>query len=152
MWLDGGWGVDALLKVQTRSHGDVDIVVQNEDVPKMTELLFDKGFSFKENEKWWNFVMADALGREIDVHTVTFSDNGDGAYGPQDNPDAASEPYPAASFQGIGVVGGREVKCLTADYQVISHTGYELDDDDFKDVYALHERFGVPLPEEYKTK
>ncbi len=28
VWLDGGWGVDALLGKQTRKHGDVDIVVQ----------------------------------------------------------------------------------------------------------------------------
>ncbi|WP_445256543.1 nucleotidyltransferase domain-containing protein [Nocardioides aurantiacus] len=25
-WLDGGWGVDALLGDQTRPHGDVDLV------------------------------------------------------------------------------------------------------------------------------
>ena len=152
VWLDGGWGVDALLEKQTRPHGDVDIIVQNKDVSKMVDLLSSQGFSYKVNEKWWNFVMADIIGREVDVHTVTFSENGDGAYGPQDNAKTISEPYPAASFQGTGVVGGREVKCLTADYQVISHTGYELDEDDFKDVYALHECFGVPLPEEYITE
>jgi lincosamide nucleotidyltransferase A/C/D/E len=26
-WLDGGWGVDALLDEQTRPHADVDLVV-----------------------------------------------------------------------------------------------------------------------------
>lgn len=28
IWLDGGWGVDALLEKQTRPHGDIDIVIQ----------------------------------------------------------------------------------------------------------------------------
>ena len=26
VWLDGGWGVDALLQTQTRAHKDVDIM------------------------------------------------------------------------------------------------------------------------------
>ena len=27
VWLDGGWGVDALLGQQTRSHNDIDIFI-----------------------------------------------------------------------------------------------------------------------------
>ena len=29
VWLDGGWGIDALLERQTRSHRDVDIIRQS---------------------------------------------------------------------------------------------------------------------------
>ncbi len=32
-WLDGGWAVDAFLGKQTRQHADVDIVIQQMDVP-----------------------------------------------------------------------------------------------------------------------
>ncbi len=39
VWIDGGWGVDALLGEQTRPHGDLDIVIQQEDVPRLRELL-----------------------------------------------------------------------------------------------------------------
>jgi lincosamide nucleotidyltransferase A/C/D/E len=28
IWLDGGWGVDALLAKQIRTHKDLDIVIQ----------------------------------------------------------------------------------------------------------------------------
>ena len=35
IWLDGGWGVDALLRQQTRQHGDVDMIVQKKDVFKL---------------------------------------------------------------------------------------------------------------------
>jgi lincosamide nucleotidyltransferase A/C/D/E len=31
-WLDGGWGVDALLHEQTRPHKDMDVVVRVSDV------------------------------------------------------------------------------------------------------------------------
>src|SRR5438876_8784156 len=33
LWIDGGWGVDALLGEQTRPHKDLDIAIQQKDVP-----------------------------------------------------------------------------------------------------------------------
>jgi lincosamide nucleotidyltransferase A/C/D/E len=43
--------------------------------------------------------------------------------------------------------------CCTAEFQVRSHAGYELDEDDLRDVKALHRRFGVPLlPEHVRTR
>ncbi len=43
--------------------------------------------------------------------------------------------------------------CCTAEFQVRSHAGYELDEDDLRDVKALHRRFGVPLlPEHERTR
>src|SRR6266481_8512849 len=32
VWVDGGWGVDALLGEQTRPHKDLDIAIQQKDV------------------------------------------------------------------------------------------------------------------------
>jgi lincosamide nucleotidyltransferase A/C/D/E len=34
IWIDGGWGVDALLEKQTREHGDLDIAIQEHDLSK----------------------------------------------------------------------------------------------------------------------
>ena len=34
IWLDGGWGVDALLGEQTREHLDLDLVIQEKDLNK----------------------------------------------------------------------------------------------------------------------
>ena len=39
IWVDGGWGVDALLGKQTRPHKDLDIAIQQKDIPKLRELL-----------------------------------------------------------------------------------------------------------------
>jgi lincosamide nucleotidyltransferase A/C/D/E len=36
LWIDGGWGVDALLGEQTRPHRDLDIAIQQKDVPVET--------------------------------------------------------------------------------------------------------------------
>ena len=39
IWIDGGWGVDALLGEQTRPHHDLDITILQKDVPKLRQLL-----------------------------------------------------------------------------------------------------------------
>ena len=44
IWVDGGWGVDALLGRQTRRHKDLDIAIQEKDVPKAREFLEARGY------------------------------------------------------------------------------------------------------------
>jgi lincosamide nucleotidyltransferase A/C/D/E len=39
MWLDGGWGVDALLARQLRPHNDLDIAIDWKDVPRLRSTL-----------------------------------------------------------------------------------------------------------------
>ena len=60
VWIDGGWGVDALLGEQTRAHGDLDIVIRQEDVAKLRELLEARGYRAVERDgnSPWNFVLA----------------------------------------------------------------------------------------------
>jgi lincosamide nucleotidyltransferase A/C/D/E len=43
VWVDGGWGVDALLEHQTRAHKDLDIAMQERDVPQFRQLLEGNG-------------------------------------------------------------------------------------------------------------
>ena len=74
VWLDGGWGVDALLGEQTRIHDDVDIVIQEKDIPKLRKLLEAKSYHDIERNDTsaWNFVLGDDKGHLIDVHAFTF--------------------------------------------------------------------------------
>ena len=39
LWVDGGWGIDALLERQTHSHKDFDAIVVFEDLPALTRFL-----------------------------------------------------------------------------------------------------------------
>ena len=78
VWRDGGWGVDALLQTQTRVHKDVDIIVSIMDVPKLQELLEMKGFSVQEGEPPNSFVLANCVGLEVELHAVSFDDDGNG--------------------------------------------------------------------------
>ena len=142
-WLDGGWGVDALLGEQTRPHQDVDLVVSVGDVPTMVSVLAGHGFELVEGVPDSNFVLRDGRDREVDVHPVRFDDRGDGVYRREDGGDWI---YPAEGFAGRGTIDGRAVKCLTPDIQMVNHTGgYEPAETDFHDMRLLHERFGTRL-------
>lgn len=148
VWIDGGWGVDALLGEQTRPHQDLDIVVQEVDVPRLRSALVEAGHvdGPRDDTRAWNFVMGEPGVRELDLHVVAFDESGNGVYGPPENGDVV----PASTFGGVGEIGGRAVRCMTADYQVGSHTGYTLAPKDIADVLALRDRFGVELAPEHE--
>lgn len=150
VWLDGGWGVDALLGEQTRTHKDMDIVIQEKDIPKLRTLLEARGYRDVERDDTtaWNFVLGNDKGCLIDVHAFTFDSKGNGIYGPAER----GLTYPAACLTGSGKIDRFTVKCITAEQIVKFHTGYEPDENDIKDVSALCERFGIFLPSEYKKK
>lgn len=42
------------------------------------------------------------------------------------------------------------MRCIPPAEQVAFHCGYDFDGDDVRDVRLLCERFGVPVPEEYR--
>lgn len=141
--LDGGWGVDALLGHQTRSHADLDIAIAHRDVPAMRKLLEARGYRQVPDPavKEFNFVMSDVHGRKIDVHSYTFDAHGNHVYG---------IPYPIDSLTGSGTIGGHPVKCIAAEWAIKFHTQYEPDETDFQDVRALCDRFNFSLPDSYR--
>ena len=144
VWLDGGWGVDALLGGETRAHHDVDIIVTVGDVPKLLEVGHRKGFAIREGSPPHAFVLADESGREIDVHTVAFSSDGSAAHRMDTGEDWI---FSAESFTGSGAIQGVTVSCLTAEAQVRCHAqGYTPTERDLRDMELLRERFGVELP------
>ena len=148
IWIDGGWGVDALIEKQTRSHQDLDIAIQQQDVAILVELLESRGYQEIKLEirRPHNFVLADHHGHEIDVHVIVLDEHGNGIYGPPEN----GEMYPADALAGIGLIAGQTVRCISPEWTIKFHSGYELKEKDYKDVSALCEKFGIDLPVEYK--
>lgn len=148
VWLDGGWGVDALLGTQTRTHKDVDVVISLVKVPQLQDVLTDRGFAVREGIVPHSFVLADSTGLEVDVHSVRFSERGDGIYRMQNGEDWI---FTSKDLTGIGRIGGKVVKCLTPEAQVKGHAyGYTPTEKDFRDMERLAERFGVLLPDQLK--
>ena len=144
IWIDGGWGIDALLGEQTRPHGDLDIAVRHDDVAELRQLLGDRGYETIEraDTQPWMFVLADARGHEVDVHSFVLDEHGENIYG---------VAYPAASLTGTGSLGGHGVRCIAADWAVVFHTAYPPRPVDRHDLGLLHERLGVEVPLEYRT-
>src|SRR5713101_5136561 len=103
VWIDGGWGVDALLEEQTREHDDLDVVVAVDGVPQLVVTLANLGYA--EIRTWPDspevFVLRAADDRRVDVHPVRFGDNGDGV---QKIEGGRDWPYPARGFTGIGAI------------------------------------------------
>ncbi len=137
--VDGGWAVDALLGGQTRSHGDLDIALRHRDVPKLREALEALGYGDvpSPDRRDCNFVLGDARGRRVDVHSYEFDQAGRNIFG---------VAYFPEHLTGRGTIGGRPVRCIPAEWLVKFHEGYEPDGDDYRDVKALCDRFGIPLP------
>jgi lincosamide nucleotidyltransferase A/C/D/E len=73
-WVDGGWGVDALLGEQTREHEDLDLVIALDDGGEAERALSALGFAMSEDERPTRFVLAHDGGRRIDFHTVVFDE------------------------------------------------------------------------------
>lgn len=147
IWLDGGWAVDACLGSQTRRHGDLDIVIEQRDVPTAVTALRRCGYAPvpRADTRPWNFVLSDDAGHQIDFHVIALDPHGRGVYGPPEN----GESYPAEALAGTGAVDGRPVACITPEWLVRFHTGYRADATDRADVTALCERFRIPVPREY---
>jgi len=145
-WLDGGWGVDALLGEQTRPHDDLDLVIALDQSNAAQDALGAAGFHIVEDETPTRFVMRDERGRQVDFHTVVFDDEGGGV---QHLQDGSSFRYPPEGFDCSGYVAGRTLRCLTPQVQVRCHCGYEPDENDYHDVLLLCVRFGIEPPQHY---
>ncbi len=143
IWIDGGWSVDALLEHQTRVHSDLDIALDHKDVLKLRALLEAKGFKDvpRDDTRDCNFVLGDDFGHQIDFHSFIFDAEDKIIFG---------VPYPRESLAGAGVIAGVQVNCISPEWLVKFHTGYEVDIDDYHDVLALCERFDLQLPLEFE--
>lgn len=143
VWLDGGWGVDALLGRQTREHDDLDVVVELDKATLVMKVLGRLGYVQVAGDPPKSFVMVDSSGLQVDVHPVTFDRAGGGIY---EMEDGKTWTYPAHGFTGRASVDERPVRCLSPEVQVLVNSGYELTRKDYREFYLLRQRFGVEPP------
>lgn len=143
----GGWGVDALLGTQTRTHKDLDVLLPFAAMDATLSLLAQQGFrmAYLWEETRPNpgthqlvgsplpsaFVLTHADGRELDIHVYDIEDDQVSilwdthrTLRPQD-------------LSAVGHIGGVEVRCMTASMQLKCHEGYELPASHLEDVLRL---------------
>ena len=143
VYLDGGWGVDALLGRETRIHNDIDLFVEMRNYHDYIRIIKENGFVevpmeyTTDNHTVWK----DDKQRIIDLHCFAFSDDGilyDG------------DTFPLGTFSGKGKIGDITVSCIEPLSQVMFHLGYEHDENDVHDVLLLCAEFDIAIPDEYK--
>jgi lincosamide nucleotidyltransferase A/C/D/E len=148
-WVDGGRGIDALVGEQTRPHEDLDLVVAQGTLAAAQSALRALGYRHDATVEPGlpaRLVLLDSDRRHIDLHPVVFDAHGNGW---QPLGDGAWGGYPAEGLTGVGIIGGRRVRCLTPQLQLRHHLGYPPDNNDRHDVRLLAEHFGLCLPPDF---
>ena len=132
-WVGGGWGVDALVGRQTRAHRDLDLALDADGLDAGLKALARLGYSVETD---WLPVRVEVYcpGHGwVDIHPVVFDDTGAGV---QSGFDGEVFDYPPACFTE-GRIGDRLVPCLSVEWQLQFHKGYELRPVDHHDLALL---------------
>ncbi len=146
-WLDGGWGIEALLGEQTRDHSDLDAAIDRGDLDEADARLHSLGFARSaevDPDDPARHVLRDARGRQIDFHVLEFDPSGDGW---QTLADGQRLRYPAGDLAAAGELDGRPVPCISPALQLRHHSSYEPTERDRIDMGRLASRFGFDLPD-----
>jgi lincosamide nucleotidyltransferase A/C/D/E len=141
--VDGGWGVDALAGRQTRPHEDLDLVVDADALASVVAALEPLGFVQSTDERPARVVLSQAAGCPVDLHLVEHTTAGT----TQRLPGGRQFTYFLDGHTGL--IGGRSVRCLSPEMQLLTHAGYEPDDDDRADMAVVAEVSGLTLPPPY---
>lgn len=142
VFIDGGWGVDALLGYQSRAHNDIDIFIESSHKDNTFKILSINGY--KEIKMDYSntdhSVWKDKKNRIIDLHIFSYSSDFNYIFEGQE--------YESEVFSGTGKIGNIDVVCIPPEYQVLFHLGYERDDNDIKDVLLICKTFNIEIPSE----
>jgi lincosamide nucleotidyltransferase A/C/D/E len=133
LWLEGGWGVDALVGRQTRPHRDVDIDIDREQEGVVLGSLVGAGYRVETD---WrpNRVELVAGGRGwVDVHPLQLQADGSARQVGLDG----DVYYFAPDYFTVGSLAGRAVPCFSVAAQRRFHSGYEPRPQDLHDLALL---------------
>jgi len=135
VWVDGGWGVDALVGSETRGHKDLDLLVAAADVERAAVVLAGRGFRHRAGTSPAGLYCDDA-DRRVDLSVLTpESDRG----GYRHETSSGTTRLAVEDLSGQGTIGGLGVRCLTASAQLRAHVGYETSEKDEHDLRLLRD-------------
>lgn len=125
-WLAGGWGMDALLGHQTRRHDDIDMVIDafDQQLSSACTALEPLGFHVVGAHRvpvWLpdRCGLEDGARHRIDLVSLDWPKLRAAL--------EAAQGGRAPSFEAaisVGLIGGREVPCLSSSAQRILHSGF----------------------------
>ena len=143
--ISGGWGIDALLRRQTRQHGDLDLGIAAEAIDDALGTLGPLGYVVTVDERPARLVLESSSG-QVDLHPIVWDTSGAGV---QTGLAGEVFHYAPGSLAAEGMIAGRPVRCATPDLQLRFHAHYEPRDHDRRDMAELAREFGMDLPLSY---
>jgi lincosamide nucleotidyltransferase A/C/D/E len=151
-FLAGGWGIDALAGRQSRSHDDLDVVVDDyeRNLHRAVDALKPLGFRLVasyERRAWMpkNSVLEDDTGRRVDLDSLNWEILAR-EFGPPSADGADRDVFEHRVFTE-GTVGGTQVPCLSANVQLLYHTRFELTRPHQHDITLLRDELGASVPD-----
>jgi lincosamide nucleotidyltransferase A/C/D/E len=146
-WVRGGWGIDALLGRQTRTHKDLDLLLVDTELGTALDVLGERGFAVAD--EWAEnlamddgrpsaFVLRDGNEREIDIHVARINDDGSGIPLWRSDQQLTTE-----ALSGSGTICGFNVRCYSPQMQLAMHPGDHLLPRHIADVRAIRESFNL---------
>jgi lincosamide nucleotidyltransferase A/C/D/E len=145
----GGWAIDALLGEQARSHSDLDLWVEADDVEPLIKAFVDLGLDRLlpwGNDRPWNFVVHDGGEHRVDLHLYEKLADGRVHYGSV----RGGDKFDFAFLRGHGTIDGMAVVCDSPEWALRCHLGYTPRSIDREDVQRLCARFRLPLPDAFR--
>ena len=132
-WLEGGWGVDALVGHQTRPHRDVDVDLDAAREAAVLERLEELGYAIETDWRPTRVELV-APGRGwVDLHPLAIDDHGNAR---QAALGGGWHEFPRSWFT-TGRLGGVSVPCVSLQAQRAFHEGYEPRQVDLLDLAQL---------------
>jgi len=147
-WLAGGWGIDALIGKQNRTHDDLDVIIDDyqRNAPAARQALLDLGFRQvgSQMRKTWMpdlSTFEDGAGHRVELVSVDWNRLAS-ALDPAGSLQESSDLMRDAFTQGT--INGVVVPCLSSRVQQLYHSGYPLKETLQQDMTLLQSIFGRP--------
>lgn len=132
-WLEGGWGVDALVGHPTRPHRDVDVDFDAIFEAAVLDRLARLGYSIETDWRPTRVEVTAPARGWVDLHPLVIEQNGDARQAPLEG---GWHEFPS-SWLTTGTLGGVTVPCVSLEAQRRFHSGYELRQVDLLDLAEL---------------
>ncbi len=132
-WIDGGWGVDILAGKQTRTHRDIDINFDAQQIERLLNILLEYGYKIDTD---WRPVRIELYSENygyLDIHPFVLNKDGTSKQA-----DLEGGWYEFdEDFFSKAVFEGKTIPCISVKGQKIFHSGYELRDKDKHDISII---------------
>lgn len=132
-WLEGGWGVDALVGRQTRWHRDVDVDIDAAQEAVAIDVLRSLGYEIWADHRPNRIEMIAHESGWVDLHPLLFYPDGSAQ---QPGVNGEFYDFPSRYFT-TGTLAGRRIGCFTIEAQQYFRTGYEQRPIDVHDLAQL---------------